>query len=87
MPKYKIVEDVPLEYASFERIERLKLAGYATDGQIDGLRRILDERGLKMPCECKEGFRFDLVDENGKNYVFIYINLVDAICEKILKTT
>jgi len=87
MSSYKVTEQVLPEYPTYERIERIKQAGYKTDGQIDNLKEILSKKGLKLPIEIKEGFMFRLIDEKRAYYTFIYLNLVDAIAEKLLKTT
>ena len=81
----KTTEQIPIEYPTYERIERLKSAGIETDGQIDELISLMAQNALKLPIECKEGFKFELIDETGKFYTFIYINLVDACAEKLLK--
>lgn len=80
----KVTEQVPPEYPTFERIERLKSAGIETDGYINDLIEIMDKNGFKMPYEYEGGYRFDLIDENAKLYTFIYLNLVDACAEKLI---
>lgn len=84
--RYKIIEDEPVTYCSHERIQRLKLAGIKTDGQIDGLKEIMSNLGLRLPVQVNNGYRFSLQDENGKLFIFDYINEADACAEKILKT-
>ena len=82
---YKITEAIPPEYPSWDRIEKLKAAGFDTDGHIDQLKAIIKDNGFNLPTEHEGlyGFLFTPPEQN-KTYTRLYINRVDAMAEEIL---
>lgn len=82
--RLKVIEQTPPIFCSQEAIKKLEDEGIYTSGWIEHLKWLIAKNGLKMPYEYEGGYRFDLIDENKKLYTFIYLNLVDAIAEKLI---
>lgn len=85
----KVTENIPPEYCTFERLERLKAAGFQTDGHIDKLKEIIKESGYPLPSQEGEhyGFVFHTPFKDGeKEQVFtrLYLTRVDSFAELIL---
>lgn len=76
----KVTESIPPEYCTFERLERLKQAGFETDGHIDYLKQIIRENGYSLPSQEGEHFGFVF----NQKYTRLYLNRVDAMAEEIL---
>lgn len=77
---YKVTENIPPEYCTFERLERLKQAGFTTNGNIDQLKEIIKESGYPLPSQEGEHYGFVF----NQKYTRLYINRVDAMAEEIL---
>lgn len=78
MLKYK--EETPIDYCTFERLERLKQAGFDTDGHIDQLRDIIVKNGYPLPSQEGEHYGFIFMQK----YTRLYLTRVDAFAELIL---
>ena len=77
---YKVTENIPPEYCTPERLERLKQAGFKTDGHIDQLRDIIKESGYPPPSQEGEHYGFVF----NQKYTRLYLTRVDAFAELIL---
>jgi len=89
MSPYKVTTHIPPEYATLERIERLKQAGFETDGHIDQLREIITQNGYPLPSQEGEhfGFVFRTPFKDGEKqqvYTRLYLTRVDSFAELIL---
>ena len=78
MLKYK--EETPIDYCTFERLERLKQAGFDTDGHIDQLRDIIVKNGYPLPSQEGEHYGFIFMQKKKKKKK----KRVDAFAELIL---
>ncbi len=80
MSPYKVTESIPPEYCTFERLEKLKQAGFETDGHIDQLKAIIVDNGYPLPSQEGEHYGFVF----NQKYTRLYLTLVDACAEEIL---
>ena len=76
----QVTESIPPEYCTFERLEKLKQAGFETDGHIDQLKQIIVDSGYPLPSHEGEHYGFVF----NQKYTRLYLTLVDAMAEEIL---